>query len=194
MSASAAAPARTIAPADLAYVAVFAALIAALALVPSFLLAGVPFSFAVIGVALAGLALGPWRGAAAVGLYVAAGAAGLPIFSGGRAGLGTLFGPTGGYILSFTLAALVIGAFARLAVRLGITSRSLVWMLAGCVVARLALILPLGVAGLHVWGGMGIREALLVDLPFIPLDLIKFVVAALLAVSVHKAFPRLLGR
>ena len=41
---------------------------------------------------------------------------------------------------------------------------------------------------------MGIREALLVDLPFIPLDLIKFVVAALLAVSVHKAFPRLLGR
>lgn len=194
MSTATAAPARTFAPADLAYVAVFAALIAALALVPSFLLGGVPFSFAVIGVGLAGLVLGPWRGAAAVGLYVAAGAAGLPIFSGGRSGLATLFGATGGYLFSFILTALVIGLFARHGLRRGLSRATIVWMLAGCLVARLALILPLGVAGLHLWGGLGLSAAVLADLPFIPLDLIKFVIAALLAISVHKAFPRLLGR
>lgn len=194
MSTSVATPTRTFAPADIAYVAVFAALIAALALVPSFLLGGVPFSFAVIGVGLAGLVLGPWRGAAAVALYVAAGAAGLPIFSGGKAGLGTLFGPTGGYLFGFILGALVIGLFARWSLNRGLSGRTLAWMLVGCVVARLAVMFPLGVAGLHLWGGMPVQSAALVDLPFIPLDFIKFVIAALLAISVHKAFPRLLGR
>ena len=194
MSTSTAAAERTFAPADVAYVAVFAALIAALALVPSFMLGGVPFSFAVIGVALAGLCLGPWRGAAAAALYVVAGVAGLPVFSGGRAGLAVLFGMTGGYLISYIVAALVIGLIARWAVRRGLSAATFGILLAGCVAVRLLIMFPLGVLGMNIFGGLPLGDAALADLPFIPLDIIKFVIAALLAVAVHKAFPRLLGR
>ena len=104
-----AASTRSFAPTDVAYVAVFAALIGALALIPTVMIGAVPFSFPLIGVALAGLCLGPWRGALAALLYVVAGTAGLPIFSGGKSGPGVLFGLTGGYLVSFVVAALFVG-------------------------------------------------------------------------------------
>lgn len=65
--------------ADLSYIAVFAALIAAFSLIPGIpLAAGVPITLQTLAVILTGMVLGPARGAAAAGLYVAAGLAGLP--------------------------------------------------------------------------------------------------------------------
>ena len=49
-------------------------------------------------------------GAATMALYLAEGAAGLPVFAGGAAGAGWLAGPTGGYLLGFVPAALLVGA------------------------------------------------------------------------------------
>ena len=111
MSTTAAPAVRSFAPADLAYVAVFAALIAALALTPAIPIGtlGVPITLQTLGVALAGLCLGAWRGAAAVALYLMVGLAGLPVFSGGRAGLAVLVGPTGGYLIGFVISAWMIG-------------------------------------------------------------------------------------
>lgn len=65
------------------------------------------------GVVLAlGAALG-WRLAgASVVAYLAQGAAGLPVFAGG-AGLAYMMGPTGGYLLGFLVAALVVGLLAE---------------------------------------------------------------------------------
>lgn len=185
---------RSFAPTDVAYVAVFAALIAALALVPTMMVGAIPFSFPLIGVALAGLCLGPWRGALAVALYVVAGTAGLPIFSGGKSGPGVLLGLTGGYLVGFIGLALVAGLVARWAVRRGLTPMTVAWFILGCVVARLLVLLPLGAAGMMRAGGMDMVTALKADAVFLLPDLVKFVLAALLAVSVHKAFPRLLGR
>ena len=51
--------------------------------------------------------LGGRRGSICVGLYLALGAVGLPVFSGFGAGLGTLLGPTGGYLWGFMAAALL---------------------------------------------------------------------------------------
>ena len=185
---------RTFAPTDVAYVAVFAALIAALALIPTMMIGAIPFSFPLIGVALAGLCLGPWRGALTVALYVLAGTAGLPIFSGGKSGAGVLLGLTGGYLVGFIGVALVVGLAARWAVRRGLSPMSLAWFVLACVAARLAVLLPFGVGGLMRAGGMDLATALKADLLFVVPDLVKFVLASLLAVSVHKAFPRLLGR
>ncbi|MDL2279793.1 biotin transporter BioY [Desulfovibrio sp. OttesenSCG-928-G11] len=75
----------------------------------------VPFTLQDMFVALAGLVLGPRHGPYAVGLYILAGCAGLPVFSGGRAGLGHLIGPTGGYLAGFMLLAFCSGLGGRLA-------------------------------------------------------------------------------
>lgn len=181
---------------DLAHVAVFAALLAALSLAPAIPLGavGVPITLQTLGVALCGLCLGPVRGFAAVALYVAAGLAGLPILAGGKAGLGVLAGPTAGYLLSFPFAAIVTGLVATWAVRRGLSRVTPLLLLGGVLLARYLVILPFALVGLTRSLGIGVTEALLIDMPFWIGDLIKSVIAALLAFAVHKAFPRLLGR
>lgn len=188
------APKRSLSPSDLACIAVFAALISAMALTPPIPLGPIPITLQTLGVSLAGLCLGPWRGFAAVTLYVSVGAAGLPVFSGGAAGVGVFVGPTGGYLMSFPFAALVGGFVARWAVRRGLSRITPVILLGGLLLARYAVIMPIAVSHLSRVLGLTWREALLVDMPFWIADLIKSIVAVALAVAVHKAFPRLLGR
>lgn len=186
---------RTLAPSDLARIAVFAALIAAMALTPAIPLGPVPITLQTLGVALTGLCLGPWRGCAAVALYVAVGAAGLPVFSGGAAGIGVLIGPTGGYVMSFPLSALVGGFVARWAVRRGLDKVTPFIMLGGLLLARYLVMMPIAVTHLSRVLGMSWVEAMvIIDMPFWIVDLIKSVIAVILAIAVHKAFPRLLGR
>lgn len=69
--------------------------------------AAVPFTMQTFAVFCALLLLGGRRGSFAVGLYLLLGAVGLPVFSGFKAGLGALLGPTGGYLLGFLLCALL---------------------------------------------------------------------------------------
>src|SRR5262245_58316234 len=76
----------------------------------------VPFTFQPTVVLLSGLVLGPRLGAASQILYLAAGVAGLPVFAASPVlapGAWRLLGPTGGYLLSYPLAAFVAGALAR---------------------------------------------------------------------------------
>src|SRR5215207_2420999 len=73
----------------------------------------VPFTFQVLAVILSGLLLGPRYGALAMAVYVLVGAVGVPVFAGFRGGLGILLGDTGGYLLSYPLAAAVAGLAAR---------------------------------------------------------------------------------
>ena len=76
----------------------------------------VPFTFQPTVVLLSGLVLGPRLGAASQVLYLAAGIAGLPVFAASATlppGVWRLLGPTGGYLMSYPLAAFVAGAFAR---------------------------------------------------------------------------------
>ena len=69
----------------------------------------VPFTLQTFFVLLSGAFLGARNGCIAQVLYVAAGAIGLPVFSGASFGLVKLFGMTGGYLMSFPLAAALIG-------------------------------------------------------------------------------------
>jgi biotin transport system substrate-specific component len=76
----------------------------------------VPFTFQPTVVLLSGLVLGPRLGAASQALYLAAGIAGLPVFAASVTllpGAWRLLGPTGGYLMSYPLAAFVAGAMAR---------------------------------------------------------------------------------
>ncbi|MGQ4273210.1 biotin transporter BioY [Terrihabitans sp. B22-R8] len=90
----------------------FAALIAALGLVPKIdlpLLGGVPITAQSLGVTIAGAFLGARRGALAVILFLVGVAFGLPLLAGGRGGVDVFTGPTAGYLIGFVPAAFVTG-------------------------------------------------------------------------------------
>lgn len=75
-------------------------------------LSPVPLTGQTLGVSLSGLLLGPWWGAASMAVYLVAGIAGFPIFAKGGSGLGTVLGPTGGYLLAFIPGAWLTGVLA----------------------------------------------------------------------------------
>ncbi|WP_035350381.1 biotin transporter BioY [Edaphobacter aggregans] len=74
----------------------------------------VPLTLQNFAVLLVGLTLGPAAGLAAMVLYLAEGAIGMPVFNPqGLGGLLQLFGPTGGYLLSYPFAAAAAGWAVR---------------------------------------------------------------------------------
>jgi biotin transport system substrate-specific component len=135
-----------------------------------------PFTLQTAGVYLGGLLLGPVWGAFSLLVYAVAGAVGAPVFAGGGSGVGALLGPTGGYILSFPVAAGAIGALVHRRVE----PRRL---------DDVALVLQIGalLVGLGVVYLIGsVRLAMVLDLPlvnglvegglvFVPGDLAKAV-------------------
>ncbi|WP_282945350.1 biotin transporter BioY [Cellulomonas endometrii] len=177
---------------DVALVATFAAFVAVCAVLPAIPTGGaVPITLQTFGVVLTGLVLGPRRGALALLLYVAVGLAGLPVFSGAVGGLGVLGGPSAGYLLAFPLAAAVAGALGLLARR--VRPRWRVPALFGAAAAATLLTVhPLGIAVMGWRLGLSPSEALAAGAVFLPGDLVKNALAAVVAAAALRAFPDLL--
>ena len=176
---------------DLAQIAVFAALIAALTLPGAIPIGiGVPITLQTLGVMLAGAILGARKGALAVTVYVVLGLAGLPILAGGAGGLGVLVGPTGGYLLGFIPGAFVIGWLAE-----RLTPRLKFWtLLIATVTGGIIAVYLVGIPWLAAVTGMPIGAAIVAGgLPFLLGDVIKAIVAALVAAAVHRAWPGLIA-
>jgi biotin transport system substrate-specific component len=189
-------PARGVDAQSIGLVAVFTALLVAAAVVPGVPVGGfgVPVTLQTLAVMLTGLVLGPLRGGLAVLLYLLLGFVGLPVFSRGQSGLQVLSGPTAGYLASFLVAAVVVGLAAGVVVRR--TNRSL-WvplLLVASFATTVAVVHVLGVVGLMVNLRLPLSAAISADLPFLPGDLVKDVVAVVAAVAVHRAFPDVLAR
>lgn len=91
---------------DMAMIAFFAAWIAVCSWIS--IPAAVPFSLQTFAVFLTIGVLGGRKGTAAVLVYILLGVAGLPVFAGMKGGLGVLFGTTGGYIIGFLCASLLL--------------------------------------------------------------------------------------
>lgn len=80
-------------------------------------LSPVPVTGQTLVVLLCGLILGKKLAAAAVSTYLLQGVAGLPFFAGGKSGIATLLGPTGGYLFGFLIAAYIVGMLSELRYR-----------------------------------------------------------------------------
>ena len=134
----------------------------------------VPITGQTFAVLLLPVMLGGWRGPAAVAAYLAQGALGLPFFAGGAAGAAVLAGPTGGYLLGFLLAAVVIAVLAG-------HSRGSRLRLALAMVAGNLVIYLCGVPWLarFVEGGLG-AAVMLGMTPFLVGDAIKLIAALIL--------------
>lgn len=141
----------------------------------------VPITGQTMGVLLTGALLGSRRGAASLLAYLGQGAVGLPFFAGGSSGLAILFGAkayTAGYLYGFVLAAFVVGYLAERG-----WDRNVWTTAAAMFVGNVLLYIP----GLIVLGallGKGVQVTLVAGLiPFIPGDLIKLVLAAIVLPS-----------
>jgi biotin transport system substrate-specific component len=161
----------------LARAVLFAALTAVLSQLSIQLPGGVPFSFQPFAIFLAGLVLGPLWGGFSLLVYLTAGAAGAPVFSNGTAGLGVVVGPTGGFLVSFLIAAIVIGAIAhrRLEPRplssLGIPACTL------AVLAGFVVIYAIGMPWFMAVAGVGLDGAIAIMVPLAAVDLVKAAIA-----------------
>ncbi|SJN10156.1 Substrate-specific component BioY of biotin ECF transporter [Leucobacter sp. 7(1)] len=177
---------------DLALIATFAALIAVSALLPAISVgSAVPITLQTFAVMLAGAVLGARRGFLAVLLYLAVGAIGLPVFSGGSAGLAPFAGPTAGYLVAFPLAALATGFFVERLPRSRVVASIPLIMLSG-LAASFLFIHPLGILGLSWRADLTLSQAFITDLAFWPGDVIKNLLMAIVATTVHRTFPTLL--
>ena len=173
---------------NLTLIALFAALIAALGLVPKLtLMSGVPISAQSLGVMLCGTVLGAKRGSLAVLLFLGLVALGLPLLAGGRGGIGVFSGVTMGYLIGFPVAAFVTGLLAQMWRDQGGFLFPAVAALIGGVIVLNAL----GIVGMAIKLDKTLAEATLLATPFVPGDVIKCVLAGLITQGLLKARPGL---
>ncbi|MBC7633679.1 biotin transporter BioY [Aeromicrobium sp.] len=177
---------------DLALIATFAALIAVCAVSASlpFGVNGVPVTLQLFGIFLAGAVLGAKRGFLSVLLYLVVGAAGLPIFAGGTSGIAPFTGVTGGYLLAFPFAAAIVGLAVEQAHRRNVVVTAGI-VVAGGVVAEL-LVWLVGATGISLYADTPLLSTIKASFAYVPADLVKLAIAAVVAASVHRAFPALL--
>jgi biotin transport system substrate-specific component len=138
---------------------------------------------------LAGAILGARRGFAALALFLVLVAVGLPLLAGGRGGLGVFFGPSVGFLLAWPLTAYVIGWITE---RGGSTYR-LPWGIVANVVGGIVVLYAAGIAGIAAGTGISVWAATVSTWIFIPGDLVKAVLAAVIARGVHAAYPGLIA-
>jgi len=135
----------------------------------------VPLTLQPFAVLLLGLVLSPRLAAATLGAYLLEGAAGLPVFAPGfalGAGIAHLLGPTGGYLMSYPLAAAAV-SWLRKRIARGFAGAAL------SAAAGDALILLSGFVWLAVWTHAPAGSAFaLAVLPFLPGEALKVVGAA----------------
>ena len=130
----------------------------------------VPITLQTLAVLFTGVVLGSRRGALALLVYLAEGAVGLPVFASG-AGLLYMLGPTGGYLISYPIAAGLVGFLAERGWDQRPTRTALAMVMGNLVIYALGvawLAVFLGALGTALYKGM---------LIFIPGDLIKIAVA-----------------
>lgn len=143
----------------------------------------VPISLGSFAVYLTLMILGTKLGTLSVVIYLLLGLAGLPVFSGYAGGVGKLLGATGGYLIGYLFVTLIGGLFADKFQGTG-------WKKWGLQLVGLLL----GTAVLYLFGslwlakvaGMNLMAALWVgSIPYIPLDIVKMIVAILLGSTVR---------
>jgi biotin transport system substrate-specific component len=170
---------------SLTHIALFAALIAVLGLVPQISLAsGVPITAQSLGIMLCGTVLGAKRGAMAVLLFLALVAAGLPLLSGGRGGLGVFAGPSVGYLVGFPVAAFVTGwLMERTTLPVGFAAT------AAAVIGGIGVLYVFGITGLSIMLDKTLPEAAFLGMAFLPGDILKAVFAGLVTQSLARMRP-----
>jgi biotin transport system substrate-specific component len=141
----------------------------------------VPVTLQTFFMALAAVLLGPRLGAVSQSVYVLLGVIGLPVFAGGKAGLGVLLGPTGGYLAGFVAGAWLTGLIAKTGAQPAGALRTALAVAAGYAVVYL-----LGMSGLCVLARLSPLKAFSAGVvPFLVGDALKVAAVTMLAVRLQ---------
>ncbi|MXQ53781.1 biotin transporter BioY [Shimazuella alba] len=149
----------------------------------------VPITLQTMMVLLVGAILGSRWGTISVFVWILLAAVGAPVLSGGAGGIGILFGPTGGYIFGFLITAFLVGWSLE---RMGRNKQVAWWklllvFLIGSVVVINAVGFPWFLFVSHLPFSMDIFNKVFVV--FLPGDIAKAVLAAILTYSLYRAMP-----
>ena len=171
---------------DMAYIAVFAVLMAVCSWIS--IPTTVPFTLQTFGVFMAVGVLGGKRGSLSVLVYILLGAVGVPVFSGFSGGIGVIFNSTGGYIVGFLLAALIMWGMEKiLGKKPAVQILSMVLGLIGCYALGTMWFM---VVYARNTGAVGLGTVLgWCVIPFIIPDLVKIALAFVLSRRVRKYVP-----
>ncbi|MDR3371527.1 biotin transporter BioY [Rhodoferax sp.] len=174
---------------SLALVSLFAALLAVFGLIPKIdLPLGVPITLQTLGVMLAGCMLGPKRALQAVTLFLCAVALGLPLLSGGRGGLGVFLAPSTGYLLGWPFGALVTG-WVMSKLPSSTPNRAAISAFFASGLGGLMVVHAFGVVGLVRIANLTWTQAFFGTLVFVPGDLIKCLVCAMVVQTIARGVP-----
>ncbi len=172
---------------NIVLIALFAAIIAALGLLPKITLtSGIPITAQSMGIMLCGTILGSKRGGLAVLLFIFLVAIGLPLLSGGRGGLGVFTTPWAGFLFGFPVAAYVTGFVMEQ------WRTENIGLVAGCsaLIGGIGALYLIAVPFYMLTKSAGLNEALVVAmLPFMPGDILKAVLAGYITAKLAKARP-----
>jgi biotin transport system substrate-specific component len=172
---------------EMVFAALFAALIGVLGMIPPIPLGiiPVPITAQTLGVMLAGCFLGKKTGALSLVLFIVLVALGLPLLSGGRGGLSVLVGPSAGYILSWPIAAFFIGfAIEKVWTKLKAWKVIVINIIFGVILVSLigAPVMAI-ITHTSIWAGLVGATA------FLPGDLIKAIIVAIIAIQLRAISP-----
>lgn len=176
---------------DLVMCALLAAVICVLAPL-SAPIGPIPISLATFAVMLAAAILGAKWGTIATLIYILLGAVGVPVFAGYSAGVAKLVSSTGGYIIGYIPLAYLTGLGVTLGIKTVNNKKVMkyVTLAAGMVVGTVVLYV-LGTAWFIHVSGNALADAMgWCVTPFIPGDLLKMVVVALIAPTIRAALIR----
>lgn len=166
---------------DMVLCAVFAAILCVLSVI-TVPIGPVPITLGYLGVMLTAVVLGPKKGVISVAVYIALGCIGLPVFSGFKGGFGVLLGPTGGYAWSYIIMAFVIGLMTKKLFQKKWLAAMQIFI--ACSVGG-AISYAAGTAQFMAVMDTGLGEAMaMCVIPFIPFDIGKAVVTAIIGLTV----------
>ena len=178
---------------SLSYIALFAAVIAVFGLIPKIDLPfGVPITLQSLGIMLVGCLLGPKRAFYTVGLFLVALALGLPLLSGGRGGVAVFVAPSAGFLLGWLLGAVVCGVSMRQFMKRMPDAKGkglLIAAFLSSLIGGIVVMYFFGILGLMLAAHLSATQATLAVLAFVPGDLVKCAVCAILVQSVVRGMP-----
>lgn len=157
---------------DICLIGIFTAVIAVMSQISIPMPYLVPMTLQTFAIPLTGIILGARRGTIATAVYVLIGAIGLPVFANYNCGISYVFGPTGGFILSFPIMALTAGIGAEK----GKKAWLILGLIAGSVINYLCGTLMYSI----VMSSSLYASFVACVLPFIPTAIIKVILAAII--------------
>ncbi|MFJ5965409.1 biotin transporter BioY [Bacillus sp. NPDC093026] len=169
---------------EMMQIALMTAIMGILGLIPPifFTFTPVPITLQTAGLLLAGGLLKPKQAWMSLLLFLLIVAAGAPLLSGGRGGIGVFFGPSGGFLLAYPIAAFVISWWLNRLKKM--TALRLFAVYALCSIGILYICgVPFQAMMMHI----EVKQAALLSMIYVPGDLIKAGICSVFTVKIIQA-------